>query len=39
VDENVEHIIQRADGAMYKAKQSGRNRTVIFGQDETGAIQ
>ena len=36
VDENVERIIQRADEALYKAKQSGRNRTVIFGQDETG---
>jgi diguanylate cyclase (GGDEF)-like protein/PAS domain S-box-containing protein len=35
MDENVERIIQCADEAMYKAKQSGRNRTVIFGQDET----
>jgi two-component system cell cycle response regulator len=35
-DENVERIIQRADEAMYQAKQSGRNRIVIFDQDETG---
>jgi two-component system cell cycle response regulator len=35
VDENFECIIQRADKAMYKAKQSGRNRIVIFDQDET----
>jgi len=37
VDGNVERVIQRADEAMYKAKQSGRNRIVVFGQDETGA--
>jgi diguanylate cyclase (GGDEF)-like protein/PAS domain S-box-containing protein len=29
-DENVERIVQRADQAMYAAKQAGRNRTVIF---------
>jgi diguanylate cyclase (GGDEF)-like protein/PAS domain S-box-containing protein len=38
VDENLERVIQRADDAMYKAKQSGRNRTVLFGQDEIGSI-
>jgi diguanylate cyclase (GGDEF)-like protein/PAS domain S-box-containing protein len=33
-DDNVERIVQRTDDALYKAKRSGRNRTVIFGQDE-----
>ncbi len=37
LDENVERVIQRADEAMYKAKQGGRNRAVIFGQAEMGA--
>jgi diguanylate cyclase (GGDEF)-like protein/PAS domain S-box-containing protein len=35
-DENVERVIQRADDALYKAKRSGRNCTMIFGLDETG---
>ncbi len=37
VDENAERVIQRADDALYKAKHNGRNCTVIFGLDETGA--
>ena len=37
LDESVDRIIQRADQALYQAKESGRNRTVIFGQDETSA--
>ena len=37
-DESVENVIRRADEAMYAAKQAGRNRTVIFDSDDTGAI-
>ena len=30
-EETLENIFRRADKAMYQAKQSGRNRTVVFG--------
>jgi diguanylate cyclase (GGDEF)-like protein/PAS domain S-box-containing protein len=30
LDDSVEKIVQRADSALYSAKQDGRNRTVIF---------
>ena len=36
--ETQEEMIHRADEAMYAAKQAGRNRTVIFDPDSTGAI-
>jgi diguanylate cyclase (GGDEF)-like protein len=32
-DETVEDIIRRADKALYKAKQNGNNRTLIFTPD------
>jgi diguanylate cyclase (GGDEF)-like protein len=34
VDENLETIVQRADKALYTAKSTGRNRTMIFQAQE-----
>jgi diguanylate cyclase (GGDEF)-like protein len=33
-DEEVEGIIARADEALYEAKNTGRNKTVVYGMEE-----
>ncbi len=38
-DKNIEQVVQRADHALYQAKQSGRNRTVIFDAASYSEIQ
>lgn len=34
-DKDIQTILQRADKALYKAKDSGRNTTVIYSKDNT----
>ncbi len=35
--DTVENLLRRADQALYAAKQAGRNRTMIYDPDKTGA--
>ncbi len=38
-DESVEQVVQRADKALYAAKQGGRNRSVIFDTELQGGTK
>ena len=38
-DETVAHVINRADEAMYMAKQAGRNQTVLYSATTSGKEQ
>jgi predicted signal transduction protein with EAL and GGDEF domain len=35
-DDAIEHVINRADEAMYMAKQAGRNRTATYSGKNPG---
>jgi diguanylate cyclase (GGDEF)-like protein/PAS domain S-box-containing protein len=36
-DESVEHVVQRADKALYAVKQAGRNRAMVYDPSVNGA--
>jgi predicted signal transduction protein with EAL and GGDEF domain len=36
--EEIEHLLDRADAAMYQAKNQGRNRVIVAAENETPSI-
>ncbi len=36
--EEIEHLLDRADAAMYRVKNQGRNRVIVAAESETSGI-